>query len=129
MKPRIKLHSIIILALWLGACQGTTVPERRDLLGTWSTEELPGVVIRMTLAETARSVDGAGSWLGPDQALAFRVSGAVARDELSLFLDFNGLEAMNFQGRFQSADVLQGRLNGRGFRDHSVSFTRSNPNP
>jgi hypothetical protein len=111
-------------ALLLTACEGATVPERREVLGSWVSQEMPGTTIRMTLAETARSVDGAGHWLSPADARAFRVFGALARDEVSLLLDFGNGETINFQGFFRSADSMQGLLTGNGFREQGISFDR-----
>lgn len=126
---RRKISTILLLAAFLGACQGTTAPERRELLGSWESNNLPGVTIRMTLAETARSVDGAGSWTEDTIALAFRVSGAMARDEVSLFFDFHSRDAINFQGYFADADVLQGRLSGWGYREQAATFTKVDLGP
>jgi hypothetical protein len=115
---------LLLLIAVLAGCQGPAAPERRELLGSWASEGFGGGTIRMTLAETARSVDGAGSWTNVDQVLAFRVFGALARDEVSLFFDFPLREGINFQGYFGSADVLEGTLSGGEFRSHPVTFTR-----
>jgi hypothetical protein len=121
---RTTIAMILGLVLVLAGCEDTTQPERREVLGSWVSTELPGVTIRMTLAETARSVDGAGSWIDGENAFAFRVAGALARDEVSLHLDFAERESLNFQGFFVHGDRIEGVLTGGQFRGAPLGFER-----
>lgn len=104
----------IVLLLWLAlaGCETTNVPVRRDLLGSWVTQDLPGAVIRMTVAETARSVDGAGTLADATGVHPFRISGALAIDEVGLFFDFVDRPDLVFQGVFTSDDRIEGTLSG-----------------
>lgn len=78
----------------------------------------------MTVAETARAVAGAGSWVEGGDVLAFRVGGAVARDEVALLLDFEQREDLVFQGFFVTEDELEGVLSGGGVGQVPLSFIR-----
>lgn len=124
MKRRAYLLLPLVALLAATGCQTTSEPERGEVLGSWATLDVPGTVVRMTLAETSRSVDGAGAWIDQDASTAFVVRGALARDEIALNFDFPGEPAMNFQGYFAEEDLMTGTLNGRGLRDVAVSFTR-----
>ncbi|MEX2581731.1 MAG: hypothetical protein WD766_00520 [Gemmatimonadota bacterium] len=124
MTSRIRVLLPSLLVLFGSACQTTSEPERREIRGSWASVGVPGVEIEMTLAETARSIDGAGAWKGPETARAFLVRGALAVDEVSLNFDFSGTENVNFQGHFSDEDTMVGVLNGGGLRDEAGSFTR-----
>ncbi len=124
MKKLTATIAAAMLGVLLVGCGGTTAPSRRELLGSWVSTDIPGITIRMTLAETARAVEGAGSWLTAQNAFPFGVSGALARDEVSLLLEFSGREDLNFQGFFQDDDILDGRLSGGEFRDRAITFKR-----
>ena len=110
--------------LVLGGCQTAAAPERRELLGSWLSNDVPGVIIRMTVSETARSVEGAGSWTQAQAADAFRVTGALARDEVALHLDFDSRVDLSFQGYFTDEDNLSGTLSGGPFRQTTITFQR-----
>ncbi|MEX2571811.1 MAG: hypothetical protein WD737_10985 [Gemmatimonadota bacterium] len=114
----------LVVAGLIAGCETTSGPERRDLSGSWIGEEVSGVVIRMTLAETSRSVDGAGSWAGIEATAAFRVTGAMAMDEVSLYLDFDAREAMNFQGVFEDEDTIVGTLYGAPVDQAQLTLSR-----
>lgn len=121
-----RFHSIvpIVLLATVTACQGTTVPERREISGSWASRDFGGGTIRMTVSETAREVRGAGSWITPTEAFAFNVSGALATDEVALLLAFGERTDVSFQGFFQDDDVIVGTLTGDGFRQAPVTFDR-----
>lgn len=123
MRRTILLLPFLVLAAFT-ACQTTTVPERRELLGSWESKGFPGATVRMTLSETARAVRGAGSWLTLLEADAFSVDGALAVDEVSLLFDFDTRPAINFQGYFEDEDVLVGTLTGDGYRRQRITFER-----
>lgn len=78
----------------------------------------------MTLAESARSVDGAGYWAAGEEVRAFRVSGAIARGEVALHFDFETSEDLVFQGYFAGADSLHGVLAGANVYQMPVVFVR-----
>lgn len=121
--------AVVLVAVVLAGCQTTSVPERRDLLGSWVSTGFPGATIRMTLAETARSVVGAGSWLTLLDAVAFDVIGAIASDEVSLLLRFDDRPDINFQGFFEDEDILSGTITGAGYRRQPVVFEREDLQP
>ena len=116
---------LLLLAIGgLTACQTATTPERRELLGSWASSGFPGATIRMTVTETARAVQGAGSWLTLNGAEAFQVSGAFASDEVSLHFEFDGRPDINFQGYFEEADILVGHLTGDEYRRQPIRLER-----
>ena len=117
--------AVLLLTTLSLACRGPAEPERRSLIGSWtSTDVGDNTVIQMTLTETAREVRGAGSWLEPTRALAFRVEGAHAEQRVALFLQFQSQESVGFQGRFTDQNTLSGALTGGGFRERPVTFQR-----
>lgn len=119
------LLGALLLVIGVG-CEDTSGPIRRDLLGSWRSDNVPGLVIRMTLAETARSVDGAGFWMDADETSAFRITGALAREEVALFFDFGEGSNVTFQGAFVGENQLDGVLAGRGMREIPITFLRQN---
>ena len=128
MKRAIGKLSWLLLLFPIAACQGTNVPEQRDLLGSWISTGFAQGTIRMTLTETARAVEGAGSWVTTTSAEAFGVSGAVADDEVSLLLEFDGRADINFQGAFTDDDVIEGVLSGSGFQRTPIILDRQDLN-
>lgn len=69
-------------------------------------------------------MEGAGSWTGALDADAFRVSGALARDEVALHFDFDDRVDLSFQGYFTDEDVITGTLSGGSFRQTTITFDR-----
>ncbi len=118
------LVPVLIALMVIAACEQTSAPVRRDILGTWVGEGFPGAVVEMTLAETARAVEGAGGWSDGGGPFAFRVFGALARNEVSLYFDFSEREDISFQGSFPSADRIEGVLYGGGFQGVGVALVR-----
>lgn len=124
MNRSAKFLAPVVLALSLLGCQNATVPEQRDIFGSWISRSFPGGTVRMTLTETARAVEGAGSFVTPTSADAFGASGALADDEISLLFDFDSRENVNFQGYFSDDDVMEGTLSGGGFNQTAIIFDR-----
>jgi hypothetical protein len=109
--------------LGLTACQTTSEPFQPEILGSWVTDDVPGVIVRMTLGETI-SISGAGAWVETEDAFAFAVTGALARDEVSLYFDFSEVPDVTFQGYFSDDDMIVGNLNGGAVRQQAVTFER-----
>jgi hypothetical protein len=105
------------------ACQTSSEPGRRDILGSWVADDLPGTMIHMTLGETI-GVAGAGAWIQEEQSTAFAITGAVAGDEVALYFDFPDIEDVAFQGYFTDDDVITGAFNGGSLRNAPVTFER-----
>ena len=124
-----RIPLLLPLLLLITACQTSTTPERREILGSWTSRNFTGGSIRMTLAETARAVAGAGSWTTPTEAFAFEAIGAIAGDEVSLLFRFAERPDVNFQGYFDDDDVLKGDLTGDGLRGVPVTFERVELSP
>ena len=116
---------LLLVVLLASACDNPTGSQRRTLIGRWTSSEFGEGTVQMTLTEVAREVNGAGSWLRPDRATAFRVSGAHADETVSLLLEFRDGYDINFTGQFTDANTLQGSLVGGGFRDVPVTFVRA----
>ena len=121
---RLRLLGLVVLLVTAG-CEQTSAPVRRDILGSWQSSEIVGVEIDMTLAETARSIDGAGGWTEDGITRAFRVFGALARDEVSLYFDFEEGGDVSFQGRFIVEDRIQGELFGGASGVRTVTFLKA----
>lgn len=117
------------LVLALSGCNDDAGPDRRNILGSWRSEGLAGVTVRMTLSEMGRKVEGAGSWTEAADVWAFRVTGVLAQDQFSLLFDFSGRPDVVFDGRFLSKDILGGVLAGEGLEEMTAAFGRTNSWP
>lgn len=124
LKREQRLWLVVFALLLVGGCGQTSAPIRRDILGSWVGTGPEGIAIQMTIAETARSIAGAGAWMESGEADAFSVSGALAGNRVSLYFDFSAREDITFQGDFITADRIVGTLNGGGFFDAPVRFDR-----
>lgn len=118
----------LFCVLLLSACQSPTENERRSLAGHWTSTTLAATTVRMTITEVARSVEGAGSWVDPNRATAFAVSGAHAEESVSLLFEFRETPSLmpnvNFLGVFRDKDTLEGTFTGGAFRGVPVTFVR-----
>ena len=121
---KLLVFPLLVCVLIAAGCDTPAGTERRSLVGTWTSTTAPGATLRMTVTEVARSVQGAGSWLDTDQAVAFRVSGAHAEEVVSLLFEFKSTPDVNFTGRFSDANTLQGTLTGGTFRGLPFTFLR-----
>lgn len=118
-----RLVPLAVLVVFVG-CEQTSAPPRRDIMGTWEMQGVPGTTVIMTLAEVARAVDGAGTWTDASGPFAFLAFGALAQDQVTLYFDFSSREDIGFQGRFVTANSIDGRLVGGGFQSVPATFVR-----
>ncbi len=116
----VPLAALVVL---LG-CEQSSAPTRRDILGTWELQGVPATTASMTLAEVARAVEGAGTWTDASGPYAFLALGALAGDRVTLYFDFSAREDVGFQGRFVTANSIDGALVGGGFQSVPASFVR-----
>jgi hypothetical protein len=124
MRRHIRVLGLLLgLGMMLG-CQAPEEPVRRDILGSWTSQSFGDVTIRMTVAETAREVDGAGIWITATKGYAFVVTGALARDEVSLHFDFDERQDVAFHGFFRDEDRMEGLLSGGEYRATPITFLR-----
>lgn len=113
------------------ACNSPSEPRTFSIVGNWTSTEADTLDIRMTISETARTINGAGSWLTPTRAMAFRLSGAHVARNISLLFEFGDGPDVNFHGEFQETasdtlTLLAGRLYGGSYRGIPVVFVRRN---
>lgn len=81
--------------------------------------------INVTTSETAEGViSGSGTMSNSSTSVAVTVSGTHSHPSLSLTFRASGFEDMNFTGSFTSMDVAPGTLNGSGFNNDAITFTR-----
>ena len=118
-----------VAALLAGACNNPSAPTTAfTVSGQWTTQTADSLNIRMTLSETARQVNGAGSWITSARVQAFRVTGARFEDEVSLLFEFGDAPAVTFQGTFGDtpgdSTLLNGNLFGGAFRGAGIIFVR-----
>jgi hypothetical protein len=118
-----KLAPVVTIALLVG-CEQTSAPTRRDIQGNWELKGVPGTTASMTLAEVARVVDGAGTWIDGSGPFAYIAFGALAGNGVTLYFDFSEREDFGFQGRFVTSDSISGSLVGGGFQNVPASFTQ-----
>ena len=120
---------IAILVLLLAACENPSAPRDFSIVGNWISTGVDTLDVRFTLSETARTITGAGSWLTPSRAMAYRISGAHVARQISLLLEFDEGPDINFQGEFQESasdtlTLLTGRLYGGTYRGYPIVFVR-----
>jgi hypothetical protein len=128
MRRPLALLALVFVALG-AACENPAQTRTEfSVIGFWSTTDLDTLDIQMTLSETARAINGAGSWVTPTRALAFRVSGARVGRGTSLFFEFGGADNVSFNGEFlQTANdtlTMAGQLWGGAYRGSRVVFVR-----
>ena len=111
------------------ACNPTASAPAFSTLGAWRSQSFAPATVQLTLVETARSSSGAGRWVTPTEALAFRVTGAHSGSDVSLLFDFDGRADITFEGRFRQqtigearVSVMAGQLYGGGFRGDSLTL-------
>lgn len=115
---------LLAVCLALTACSEPSGPERRSLIGTWTSTGFSAATVRLTLTESARNVNGAGSWVEATQARAFRVTGVHAEQVVSLIFQFQNAADLNFRGEFTAEHTLVGTLTGGDFREQPITFER-----
>ena len=119
-----------LFALLVGgaACSSPAEPVDASIIGDWRSTGIDTVDIRMTLSETAREINGAGSWVTPTQQVAFEVRGAQVAQSISLLFQFKYNENIHFHGEFlrTASDTLTmaGELIGGTYRGNSIVFVR-----
>jgi hypothetical protein len=122
---RLALSALVLLA---AACSTPSTPVDISVNGHWVSIGLDTVAIQMTMSETARTINGAGSWVTPGRAMAFQISGAHVAQSISLFFSFGDHPPVNFHGEFvtTASDTLTmtGQLDGGSYRGASVVFVR-----
>ena len=120
---KLGLLPLLALLLTLAGCSSSTGPERRSLVGLWTSSGFEAS-ITITLSETARNVTGAGRYVAPTRAEGFRVVGTHAEESVALNFEFEGPGDMNFLGEFVDEDEMQGTLVGGGLRGQPITFRR-----
>jgi hypothetical protein len=120
----------LLALLLLAACSTPSTPVDVSVNGHWTSVGIDTVKIQMTMSETARTINGAGSWVTPTRAVAFRVSGAHISQSISLLFDFVGDHpAVNFHGEFlttaRDSLTMTGQLDGGSYRGTSVVLVRT----
>lgn len=105
-------------------CDNDTGPDHGEIRGSWRSDGITELDVRMTLTEMARAVEGAGSWTDATDSHAFRVTGALATDQFSLYFNFSDRADVAFEGRFVGDDRLNGVFTGGEFVDTPVIFGR-----
>lgn len=121
------LLSLFSLLLAVG-CSNPSAPDEVSIIGDWTSTGIDSLDIRMTLSETARAINGAGSWLTPTQQLAFQVQGAQVAQSISLLFAFKDTPNIHFHGEFlrTTSDTLTmtGELIGGSYRGSRIVFVR-----
>ncbi|MQA91618.1 MAG: hypothetical protein GEU90_15575 [Gemmatimonas sp.] len=120
---RKRYHLIAALLVVATGCRSTSDPVRQDIVGSWFSDDVPGTEIRMTLGESM-TVTGAGAWIEAGESFAFAVVGALAGDEVSLYLDFAERPDLSIQGVFMNENTIVGALNGGMHFEESITLER-----
>lgn len=122
------LFPLLLLLLAGGACSSPAAPDDVSVIGDWTSTGIDSVQIQMTLSETAREINGAGSWLTETQQMAFEVRGAQVAQSISLLFAFKDTPNIHFHGEFlrTASDTLTmtGELIGGTYRGERIVFVR-----
>jgi hypothetical protein len=127
MRRFLSVLAILALVVFAGACgdsgDGPTTPRRFNTTGRW-TGAASGATITVTLNESSGNITGSGSLSGSGESLALNVTGNNAVNAVSLTMTAPGFEPVNFTGNITSATVMGGSLNGSGFNNFAMTFTK-----
>ena len=127
MRRPLLLHLLTLLIAG-AACSSPAAPDDASIIGDWTSTGIDSLAIRMTLSETAREINGAGSWLTPSQQMAFEVRGAQVAQSISLLFAFKDTPNIHFHGEFlrTASDTLtmSGELIGGSYRGSRIVFVR-----
>lgn len=120
---RIKTFGLLVgLLIMLGGCSDNLMgPEDFNIDGAWSSS-LSGASFSVNLSEKKGTVTGNASL----RALAFQVSGT--RVGAVLVLDFTSslpIPPFVFSGRIFDKNTIIGTVNGAGFDNRYLVFTRN----
>jgi hypothetical protein len=122
------LLPLLAMLLAGAACSSPAEPVDASIIGDWTSTGIDTVHIQMTLSETAREINGAGSWVTPTQQAAFEVRGAQVAQSISLLFQFKYNENIHFHGEFlRTANdtlTMAGELIGGSYRGNSIVFIR-----
>ena len=122
------LFPLLLLLLAGSACSSPAAPDDVSIIGDWTSTGIDSVQIQMTLSETAREINGAGSWLTDTQQMAFEVRGAQVAQSISLLFAFKYSSNIHFHGEFlrTASDTLTmtGELIGGTYRGERIVFVR-----
>ena len=125
---RTLLLPLFALLLAGAACSSPAAPDDVSIIGDWTSTGIDSVDIRMTLSETAREINGAGSWLTATEQMAFEVRGAQVAQSISLLFAFKESPNIHFHGEFlrTASDTLtmSGELIGGSYRGNRIVFVR-----
>ena len=125
---RPSLIPLLALLLAAAACSSPAAPVDASIIGDWTSTGIDTLTIQMTLSETAREINGAGSWVTPSTQMAFEVRGAQVAQSISLLFQFKYSENIHFHGEFlrTASDTLTmaGELIGGSYRGSNIVFIR-----
>jgi hypothetical protein len=121
---RPSLIPLLALLLAGAACSSPAAPVDASIIGDWTSVGIDTLDIQMTLSETAREINGAGSWVTPTQQMAFEVRGAQVAQSISLLFQFKYSENIHFHGEFlrTASDTLT--MSGELIGGSSIVFVR-----
>jgi hypothetical protein len=124
-----KFSILALLIALLTACgsdgpAAPAAPEPINVSGQWSGPMGGGVTLLLTLSQAGSSVSGSGNMSGPGGAIAMSASGTYVEPNLSLTLSAQGYEDMNFTGKTVTRTSISGTLNGSGFVNQPITFTK-----
>lgn len=119
------LVGLLLVTVVVAACgkddQGPKIPSAS---GSWSGN-VAGATFQLTLNEDEDNrLDGSGSMSASSAAIALTASGRHVHPNVTLTLEATGYQDMNFSGRFSGDDTIIGSLNGSGFVNESLTFSR-----
>ena len=125
---RPSLIPLLALLMAGAACSSPAEPVDASIIGDWTSIGIDTLDIQMTLSETAREINGAGSWVTPTQQMAFEVRGAQVAQSISLLFSFKDTPNIHFHGEFlrTASDTLtmSGELIGGSYRGARIVFVR-----
>jgi len=117
---------LLAVLVWLVAgCEQTpTGPETLSIDGTWSGALRSGTVT-VTIQETDGILVGVGNInVPPKSATVVSVVGMRTKVAVSMTFSISGYQPMNWTGTVVSKSGLSGTVNGSGFDNEVLVFTR-----
>jgi len=130
MKKIIKLFSLILLVLFILACEEEKCPvcpepEVFNIEGTWKGILEIGGTLTLTLAQDGSNVTGSGTMVaGTFSAACSVTAGTIANNkDISLTIESQGFQPFNYEGEATDISIHNGELNGSGFVGAKITFT------
>jgi hypothetical protein len=118
---------LVLLALLIGCDSGGPTepapPPHPTMNGSWQGTA-GGMIVNLTLSESASTISGAGSMVFGNESIAVNTTGVRTHPNVTLTLRATGYQDSNFSGAFTGDNAVAGHLTGSGFNNVAITLRR-----